>query len=291
MGVLRVGRVVLMLVVAVGVMPPAALAAGWSVVPSAPLQVPAGSLSGVSCVSTSACTAVGHYTNKAGDEVTLAERWDGTSWAIQTTPNPTGAIGSELSGVSCVSAQRVHRRRPLHQQSERDDVGGAVGRDELGDPDHPQPHRRHRQRAVRGVVRVGQRVHRRRPLHQQSERDDVGGAVGRDELGDPDHPQQPVNPASCLACRARRRARAPPLATTPEGGGSFAERWGRDELGDPDHPQPRRHPAVWRVVRVGERLHRRRQLLQQQRGVPSVGGAVGRDELGDPDRPQTHHRP
>lgn len=31
------------------------------------------------------------------------ERWNGTSWAIVTTPDPTGAVDSNLSGVTCVS--------------------------------------------------------------------------------------------------------------------------------------------------------------------------------------------
>ena len=56
-------------------------------------------------MSASACTAVGTYIDKAGDLVTLAERWDGTSWAVQTTPNPPGATGISLSGVSCASAR------------------------------------------------------------------------------------------------------------------------------------------------------------------------------------------
>ena len=58
-------------------------------------------LSGVSCTAATACTAVGTYTNNAATQLTLAERWNGTSWTIQTTPNPSGAISSQLSGVSC----------------------------------------------------------------------------------------------------------------------------------------------------------------------------------------------
>jgi hypothetical protein len=61
-------------------------------------------LQGVSCTSATACTAVGGYTNSGGIPVTLAERWNGTSWAIQATPNPSGAKGSFLQGVSCTSA-------------------------------------------------------------------------------------------------------------------------------------------------------------------------------------------
>jgi hypothetical protein len=58
----------------------------------------------ISCTSSTACTAVGNYKNSAGTEVTLAQRWNGTEWSLQTTLNPTGATASELSGVSCVSA-------------------------------------------------------------------------------------------------------------------------------------------------------------------------------------------
>jgi hypothetical protein len=61
-------------------------------------------LSGVSCTAPTACTAVGNYVNSAGTTVTLAERWNGTSWSVQSTPNPTGAVSSNLSSVSCTSA-------------------------------------------------------------------------------------------------------------------------------------------------------------------------------------------
>ncbi|MEO6472983.1 MAG: hypothetical protein ABIR57_13410, partial [Aeromicrobium sp.] len=60
-------------------------------------------LDGVSCASSTACTAVGYYYGSSAGK-TLVERWNGTTWTIQTTPNPTGATGSYLSGVSCTSA-------------------------------------------------------------------------------------------------------------------------------------------------------------------------------------------
>ena len=62
------------------------------------------SLQGISCTSATACTAVGNYVNSAGKLVTLAERWNGTAWTVQSTPNPSGAGGSYLKGVSCTSA-------------------------------------------------------------------------------------------------------------------------------------------------------------------------------------------
>jgi alpha-tubulin suppressor-like RCC1 family protein len=68
---------------------------------------PAGSqdsyLTGVSCSTANACTATGLWVNASSTTVTLAERWDGSKWAIQSTPNPEGAEESELIGVSCTS--------------------------------------------------------------------------------------------------------------------------------------------------------------------------------------------
>ena len=52
----------------------------------------------MSCTSASACTAVG--SSGAGP---LAERWNGTRWTIQATPNPRQG-GGELNGVACTSA-------------------------------------------------------------------------------------------------------------------------------------------------------------------------------------------
>ena len=61
-------------------------------------------LNAVSCSSASSCTAVGNFTDSSGVGVTLAERWNGTTWAVQSTPNPSGAQSSGFSGVSCTSS-------------------------------------------------------------------------------------------------------------------------------------------------------------------------------------------
>jgi hypothetical protein len=55
-------------------------------------------LSGVSCISATACTAVG-----SGAAGPLAESWNGTAWSIQPTIAPTGS-GESLDSVSCQSA-------------------------------------------------------------------------------------------------------------------------------------------------------------------------------------------
>jgi hypothetical protein len=77
----------------------------WSIkaTPS-PSGAQASFLAGVSCTSATACTAVGGYSDSSGDLVTLAEAWNGTSWSIEATPNPSGAPTSVLDGVSCTSA-------------------------------------------------------------------------------------------------------------------------------------------------------------------------------------------
>jgi hypothetical protein len=57
----------------------------------------------VSCASASACTSAGYLTNGGNVGQTLAEAWNGTTWAIQPSPNPAGNTGAALAGVSCPS--------------------------------------------------------------------------------------------------------------------------------------------------------------------------------------------
>ncbi len=88
---------------------PPVVAASWngSTWSAESVPVPSGAqgaeFSGLSCTSASACTAVGSYSPSSGPEQTLAERWNGTAWAIQPTPNPVGATFSSLIGASCTS--------------------------------------------------------------------------------------------------------------------------------------------------------------------------------------------
>ncbi len=59
---------------------------------------------GVSCTSASACTAVGEYETSTGTASLFAERWNGSEWTLQSTPNPSGAKEGYPQGVSCTSA-------------------------------------------------------------------------------------------------------------------------------------------------------------------------------------------
>jgi hypothetical protein len=60
-------------------------------------------LEGVSCASTSVCTAVGSYVNSSGTTVTLAENLSGGTWSIQAVPNPPGVAKALLRDISCAS--------------------------------------------------------------------------------------------------------------------------------------------------------------------------------------------
>jgi hypothetical protein len=71
----------------------------WSVIPSPNRGKTADNvLYGVSCVSSSSCTAVGY----AGIQ-TLIEHWNGTSWSLVSSPNRKKNTNA-LFGVSCPSA-------------------------------------------------------------------------------------------------------------------------------------------------------------------------------------------
>lgn len=62
------------------------------------------SFRGVSCVSATACTAVGSVFEKAARRsVNLAEAWNGRSWRVQVIPTPKSSTGGTLFAVSCTS--------------------------------------------------------------------------------------------------------------------------------------------------------------------------------------------
>ena len=81
----------------------------WSIVPmNAPNGFPSNVLWGVTCLTSSSCIAVGQSSGSGGAQ-TLVESWDGTSWSIVPSPNPTGTLGNALTdnglnGVACLSS-------------------------------------------------------------------------------------------------------------------------------------------------------------------------------------------
>ena len=75
----------------------------WSIMTSPNVSGATNSgFNGVSCLSTTNCTAVGYSDNGSTDQ-TLVESWNGTAWSIVASPDPTGSTGA-LQGVSCLSS-------------------------------------------------------------------------------------------------------------------------------------------------------------------------------------------
>jgi hypothetical protein len=66
-----------------------------------PAGMRVGFFAGVSCASSTSCTAVGFFINRAGAGRPLAEHWNGSRWSMQQVPTPLAATIPELVGVSC----------------------------------------------------------------------------------------------------------------------------------------------------------------------------------------------
>src|ERR1700676_4027769 len=82
---------------------PASAAGGWTVqYPPNPAGSINSSLDGVSCAVPSTCIAVGgYYVPASNTDLSLAEAWNGSSWVIQPTPNPSGSVTAGFVAVSC----------------------------------------------------------------------------------------------------------------------------------------------------------------------------------------------
>jgi hypothetical protein len=75
----------------------------WSRTPTAIIPNP-GRFIGIKCLNGTHCYAVG--SDSAG--ATLIEHWDGTSWTLMPSPNPTGSVNSQLFDVACPTATTCH---------------------------------------------------------------------------------------------------------------------------------------------------------------------------------------
>jgi hypothetical protein len=78
----------------------------WSLsTPDSPPGSSDNELTGVACPSRGDCVAVGRtYATGSSPATALAEQWNGTTWSVVTTPNPTGILGDFLVSVSCSGA-------------------------------------------------------------------------------------------------------------------------------------------------------------------------------------------
>lgn len=64
--------------------------------------------------------AVGHYTSKTGQELPLAEFWNGKAWAIQEPAAPKEVERVTLTGVSCTSVEFCVAVGYGHQKIEKE---------------------------------------------------------------------------------------------------------------------------------------------------------------------------
>jgi hypothetical protein len=71
-------------------------------------RTPAGTtfsdFTGISCTAANACTAAGGFATASGAQfpsAPLAERWNGSGWALQSNPNPSG---TGFTAATCTSA-------------------------------------------------------------------------------------------------------------------------------------------------------------------------------------------
>jgi hypothetical protein len=80
----------------------------WTVVPSPNGSTISSQLLGVDAVSANDIWAVGSSSTLAAPyENTLIEHWDGSSWSIIPSPNPSGGSFNKLNGVAVVAANDI----------------------------------------------------------------------------------------------------------------------------------------------------------------------------------------
>ncbi len=170
-----------------------------------PTGATSSSLSSVSCISSSACTAV-------GKSVTTAQSLTGRSLErheLGVTDRPTSPSGAKASVLS----RRLLRARPpgsamavgYYDNSAGTKVTLALG---YYGPFYgwlvistAESNRRHGQHPVGCLVHLlSQRLHRLRLVYEQHRNLNLGGSVERNELRAPDHPQ-----SGCHAERSHGR--------------------------------------------------------------------------------------
>src|SRR5665213_3289332 len=77
----------------------AASASPWTVQNAINQKGPNGTVNGISCVATNACTAVGTYVNSSGQTVPMEESWNGATWVGTALPVLSGAKAYRMNAV------------------------------------------------------------------------------------------------------------------------------------------------------------------------------------------------
>lgn len=64
-----------------------------------------GGMTGLRCLSRTACIAIGNTVDKARGLVPFADRWNGRTWTMELLPSPAGAREATVAAVSCLSSK------------------------------------------------------------------------------------------------------------------------------------------------------------------------------------------
>lgn len=78
----------------------------WKVVTHPNPSATSNFLYNVAALSGSNVWAVGRYTDSHSNQLTLVEHWNGTTWAVVPSPNPSASFNT-LSGITAISANNI----------------------------------------------------------------------------------------------------------------------------------------------------------------------------------------
>lgn len=80
----------------------------WNIASSPSPGTTSNELQGVTALSSKDAWAVGYYEDvNSSVSQTLIEHWDGSSWQVVPSPNPSGSLYNDLYGVAAVSANNI----------------------------------------------------------------------------------------------------------------------------------------------------------------------------------------
>ncbi len=118
------------------------------------------SLARVSCTLPTECTAVGYSVDLLQKDAALAERWNGTRWAMQKPAHFNGSRRRRLLDVSCASDTSCWRSGSSVTATTSTAPERGVERDELGGAHSAASGWRPEHQPARGFVPGGRQLHR-----------------------------------------------------------------------------------------------------------------------------------
>ena len=163
------------------------------------------------------CTAVGPRGQPVQPGLHSAQRWNARAGGSNTIL-PNGAASSAFTEVLRVS-DRLHCRGAAIGKAAPSVTWPRPGTARAGESGHPAP-RLDRQFAVRGVLHLAERLHRRRQLRQRRRSPRSPWPNGGTARPGAFSPAPVTTVTSCSACRARARGRTAVGYQTPVPGRS-----------------------------------------------------------------------